>query len=595
MTTRTTSNGHHKTNGHARPEVALIPAVTYIRMSTDDQADSPDQQRTEVAKLAAREGCTILREYIDEGISGWKSRERTGFLRLIDDAKRKGDFRVILVWDQDRFSRFDPLEANHYWFLLREAGVNIISCAQGRLDFDDLGEWLKHSVTQHGKNQYSRDLSRNVSRGMLAKARQGHRYARAPYAYDRVFFNEKGERVYRIRFGQTFTTPETWTSTIEPSEDEAAVKTVRWLYHQLDTTDRSLLSLCTEMNQRGDRTPGGHFWRVTLVKQLLTNPTYAGVYEYGRMPQGRFSRVNSEGEIVAATPGKPKRCEAAVRIEKHHPAIVPMALFDRVQARLLERRMSGRKPRGKGFRLSSVLYCGHCGAPMYGKTGGKVPAHYACSNVPKGMCVYRTIRADFVETMLTETIRDTYLTKEWTDQLRVRIAQRAKLRTEASPADGAALEAQLAKLAKQIEKGTRNLMLADPDDFEQAQKVLTEWREERDSLQAVLDAGTGRKNRSGGNFEQIVNGALKELRTLTDHLADEDSAIARNAFRAVFSRVTVLWHPREEGERYYHVAKVVMSLRSDCIVNHLAGRCGNRPTAAEARRPALRNATCSPG
>src|SRR4051812_9889989 len=95
------------------------PAVAYYRMSSKKQDKSIPAQRVEVERFAKANGYHILRwePYIDEGISGSESDKREGFQRLMRDATDRGDFRVILCWDQDRFSRFDPLEANHYWFV----------------------------------------------------------------------------------------------------------------------------------------------------------------------------------------------------------------------------------------------------------------------------------------------------------------------------------------------------------------------------------------------------------------------------------------------------------------------------------------------
>ena len=59
----------------------LIPAAGYVRMSTDDQNDSPDRQRHEIQALAERDGYEILRWYEDHGISGTASKNRPGFQR----------------------------------------------------------------------------------------------------------------------------------------------------------------------------------------------------------------------------------------------------------------------------------------------------------------------------------------------------------------------------------------------------------------------------------------------------------------------------------------------------------------------------------
>ena len=116
-----------------------IKAVAYYRMSTDRQEKSIDDQKTEVVKYAAANGYKIIREYRDDGISGSKSDERKDFQRLIADATERGDFRAVLCWDQDRFSRFDPLEANHYWYLLDQAGVKLATVTQGEVDWHSLG------------------------------------------------------------------------------------------------------------------------------------------------------------------------------------------------------------------------------------------------------------------------------------------------------------------------------------------------------------------------------------------------------------------------------------------------------------------------
>ena len=45
-------------------------AVGYIRMSSDKQEESPEQQRDEILKLATKHGYKIIRWYEDHAISG---------------------------------------------------------------------------------------------------------------------------------------------------------------------------------------------------------------------------------------------------------------------------------------------------------------------------------------------------------------------------------------------------------------------------------------------------------------------------------------------------------------------------------------------
>ena len=68
---------------------ALTPAVAYIRMSSNQQDASPEQQRAEINKLAGREGYSVIRWYEDPGVSGDDTRKRKAFLRMLKDADDK--------------------------------------------------------------------------------------------------------------------------------------------------------------------------------------------------------------------------------------------------------------------------------------------------------------------------------------------------------------------------------------------------------------------------------------------------------------------------------------------------------------------------
>ena len=104
-------------------------------MSDKKQDKSIPAQKDEIEKYAAAKGYRVIRWYRDDGISAAETIKRVGFQALILAAQQNRDFEVIIVWDQDRFSRFDPMEANYYWYILRQAGVRIVTVATGELDF----------------------------------------------------------------------------------------------------------------------------------------------------------------------------------------------------------------------------------------------------------------------------------------------------------------------------------------------------------------------------------------------------------------------------------------------------------------------------
>ena len=77
--------------------------VIYGRCSTDKQTVS--NQLNDLREVANRSGWEVIDEYLDEGVSGSKGRDkRPEFDRLLKNANRK-KFDGILVWSVDRLGR----------------------------------------------------------------------------------------------------------------------------------------------------------------------------------------------------------------------------------------------------------------------------------------------------------------------------------------------------------------------------------------------------------------------------------------------------------------------------------------------------------
>jgi len=77
-------------------------AALYARVSTLN-GQHPEMQLAELREYASRRGWEIIREYVDEGVSGSKE-SRPELNRLMADAQRR-QFDIVLVWKIDRFGR----------------------------------------------------------------------------------------------------------------------------------------------------------------------------------------------------------------------------------------------------------------------------------------------------------------------------------------------------------------------------------------------------------------------------------------------------------------------------------------------------------
>ena len=107
-------------------------AAQYVRMSTDLQRYSTENQAATIAAYAARHNMTIVRTYADEGRSGLQINGRQGLLELIDDVRAgRADFDRVLVYDVSRWGRFqDADESAYYEDICRRAKIEVHYCAE---------------------------------------------------------------------------------------------------------------------------------------------------------------------------------------------------------------------------------------------------------------------------------------------------------------------------------------------------------------------------------------------------------------------------------------------------------------------------------
>jgi len=99
--------GRRRRSGRGRTTVAEGTVVTYLRVSTSEQALSGlgiDAQRATVAAYAERKGLTIVGEHCDEGISAKSLNGRPEALAALE-AVRSGQAAGLLVVKMDRLSR----------------------------------------------------------------------------------------------------------------------------------------------------------------------------------------------------------------------------------------------------------------------------------------------------------------------------------------------------------------------------------------------------------------------------------------------------------------------------------------------------------
>src|SRR6516225_8577256 len=80
-------------------------AAIYVRVSTDKQSESVENQDRLLRQIAERRGWDVVDVYKDEGISGAKGRDKRPDLnRMLNEPSRR-KFDVVMAWAIDRVGR----------------------------------------------------------------------------------------------------------------------------------------------------------------------------------------------------------------------------------------------------------------------------------------------------------------------------------------------------------------------------------------------------------------------------------------------------------------------------------------------------------
>jgi DNA invertase Pin-like site-specific DNA recombinase len=113
-----------------KPPNTPVPVAQYLRMSTEHQKYSLDNQAEAIERYAQQNGFAVIKTYADSGKSGLVLKHRAGLAQLLHDVVGSEQaYRGVLVYDVSRWGRFqDSDESAYYEFLCKKAGVPVYYC-----------------------------------------------------------------------------------------------------------------------------------------------------------------------------------------------------------------------------------------------------------------------------------------------------------------------------------------------------------------------------------------------------------------------------------------------------------------------------------
>lgn len=312
-------------------------AVGYIRVSTDEQVHgtSLDSQKKAIQEFARQQGIALPDENVfrEEGVSA-KLIDRPELAKLLAYcAQHKGEITDCIVWKVDRLARRS--EYHHVIKAqLAKFGVKLMSATEPIGD-DPMGNLLDGILASFAQFDNDIRLVRTTG-GMRARAQQGGWPHDAPI----------GMKKWRTPSG---------ISSVEPDDQHNLSQKVADFLVEFSSGAYSVEQARELSHETGVRDKNGKKLRWQTVKNMLTNPLYAGFV------QSKFTDGN--------------------RVKGVHKPLIDEKTFYKNQSILLGHVKSLSKQAEVDWPLRGGFVQHTCGKPLTGGNTGNRPisgSRYCC-------------------------------------------------------------------------------------------------------------------------------------------------------------------------------------------------------------------------
>jgi site-specific DNA recombinase len=326
-------------------------AAIYTRVSSDPKAvgRSVTEQEADCRRVAEHQGWGVVRVFVDNDRSASKyaKKQRPAYKQLVEFVRAK-QCDVLVTWEASRFQR----DLEDYARLRELCRKNEVLWSYSGRTYDlsrtdDRFTTALDALLAERESDLTRD---RILRAVEANATQGRPHGRLPYGYKREYDRTTGQLVRQVI-----------------REDQAEV--VREMAHRFlagETTN----AIARDLNARAISAPRGGHWDLSLVRQVLERPTYAGL------------RVH-QTEVIG---------------KANWPAIISEADHYRIVAKFSDPRRKTTNEHAVKYLLSGLMKC-KCGSKVkvMPQRGG-----YKCYICTKNFCVARKI--DRVDELIEKLI-----------------------------------------------------------------------------------------------------------------------------------------------------------------------------------------------
>jgi DNA invertase Pin-like site-specific DNA recombinase len=256
---------------------SLIPAAQYLRMSTEHQQYSIENQARSIQQYAQAHFFTVIRTYSDSAKSGLWLKGRPGLWELLRDVTEGNtDYKAVLVYDVSRWGRFqDTDEAAHYEFLCKSAGIPVHYCAETFVNDGSLPSSIMKALKRAMAGEYSRELGLKVFVGKKRLAELGFWQGGPPgYGFQRLLVSPEGKPKQLLGHGERKNLMTDRVILVPGLAHE--VEQVRDIFRLFTNEKLSLKAIARDLNQRGVPSPDNARWTHSVVRTIISHPKYVG-------------------------------------------------------------------------------------------------------------------------------------------------------------------------------------------------------------------------------------------------------------------------------------------------------------------------------
>jgi DNA invertase Pin-like site-specific DNA recombinase len=492
----------------------MLPANSsvwaYSRDSGGEDQDIGDQNRY-IRQYCQEHDLILSRLFCDEASPGSSTAGREQFEDMMALARKlpAEDLPAgLILWSFARFARdFD--DAQFYKAALRRRGLSIISLA------DDVPQNGPHArlveaVVDWKNDQFLKDLSKNVKRGLRDVALQGY----APGGFPPVGYKAEDVRIGTKRNGEPRIVQQ-WV----PDPETAPLVKRAWAMRASGASYHQILRETGVLNTTAS------------LSYFFRNKTYLGI----------------------------RKCRE-LEVEDAHEPLIDRRTWDAVQDTLREPVKRGEswpegsehpRRRNSPYLLSGLARCLYCGAAMSGGRGNvntrpHAWRYYLCGRKKRrgwGECIGGKVSADPIEAAVLEAVREKVLTPAYTEKL-------VEVVNSYLAADTAGLDAQIKQARSAIAKADEaidNLLdLAERYGSEAAGDRIVEREQEKRRLERDLRSLLLRKERAGLRIEaEVLNDVVAQSR---DELALADVQARRELLKCYVDKVEI---GKDRGRLWY--------------------------------------------